>query len=90
MTMWLMFCEQNDELYEEKKLFLEEAGLPSTKAFPLYNDRCVCRAITTHHTDVVSVSFLFVFFTSLYCVCDCVLEVSLLLSSSTRRRFWRG
>lgn len=31
--------DQNDELYEEKKLFLEEAGLPSTKAFPLYNDR---------------------------------------------------
>ncbi|CAM9726295.1 unnamed protein product [Laminaria digitata] len=31
--------DQKDELYEEKKLFLEEAGLPLTKAFPLYNDR---------------------------------------------------
>eukprot|EP00752_Nemacystus_decipiens_P006075 g5483.t1 len=31
--------DENDELYEKKKMFLEEAGLPPTKAFPLYNDR---------------------------------------------------
>ncbi|CAN0409308.1 unnamed protein product, partial [Scytosiphon promiscuus] len=31
--------DENDELYETKKTFLEEAGLPPTKAFPLYNDR---------------------------------------------------
>eukprot|EP00903_Cladosiphon_okamuranus_P014462 g13418.t1 len=31
--------DENDELFEQKKTFLEEAGLPPTKAFPLYNDR---------------------------------------------------
>ncbi|CAM9894539.1 unnamed protein product, partial [Ectocarpus sp. 13 AM-2016] len=31
--------DENDELYELKKAFLSEAGLPPTKAFPLYNDR---------------------------------------------------
>lgn len=63
--MWGIVFEQNDELYEEKKLFLEEAGLPSTKAFPLYNDRCVyvCvnRAIASHHTNFVYSSCLSLF-----------------------------
>lgn len=31
--------QKSDALYEEKRIFLEEAGLPATKAFPLYNDR---------------------------------------------------
>lgn len=39
----LLALPQNDELYEAKKTFLEEAGLPPTKAFPLYNDRFVHR-----------------------------------------------
>ncbi|CAM9583301.1 unnamed protein product, partial [Ectocarpus fasciculatus] len=31
--------DESDGLYERKKAFLSEAGLPPTKAFPLYNDR---------------------------------------------------
>lgn len=31
--------DEADELYEKKKRFLEDAGLPPTKSFPLYNDR---------------------------------------------------
>ena len=31
--------DTEDELYAQKKTFLEEAGRPTTMSFPLYNDR---------------------------------------------------
>ncbi|CAM9949032.1 unnamed protein product, partial [Sphacelaria rigidula] len=31
--------DEADELYERKRQFLEDAGLPTSKSFPLYNDR---------------------------------------------------
>ncbi len=45
---------QDDELYEIKKNFLEEAGLPPTKAFPLYNDRYVEVDKATNQSPVES------------------------------------